>query len=70
MVKTAQNLTREILLDFVPGFFFVVGIGVSDASTKLCACMWNIALEALPWNFIGGAIEPFCHTHFWKPYQI
>ncbi len=76
MAKTAQNLPRKFkITDFLLGSGlrtgdFFVGIGVLHVSTEFHTCMWNIAWGALRWNFIGGAIEPFCHTHFRNPYEI
>ncbi len=71
MAKTRQDLLRKFkITDFLLGFrlrtrrFFLIDIGVLHVFTEFRTCMWNIAYVALRWNIIGGAIEPFCHTHF------
>ncbi len=32
--------------------------------------LWNVARGALSEKWKGGAIEPFCHIHFWNPYRM
>ncbi len=44
--------------------------GVLHECTEFRTCTWNVSRGALRWNFIGGAIELFWHTHFWNPYQM
>ncbi len=71
-----QNLQIKLkITDFLLGFGIcnkrlLVGIGVLHMYTNFRTCTWNVARGALRWKCIGGAIEPFCHTHFWNIYQM
>ncbi len=70
--KFAEKIKNNWLpvdLDFALRDFFV-GIGVLHECTDFYTCTWNVARGALRWKCIGGAIEPFCHTHFWNIYQM
>ncbi len=75
MAKMIQNMTRKFkIADFLLGFWYCtkrlfVGIVKLHECTDFRTCTWNVARGALRWIFIGGAVEPFCHTYFWNPYQ-
>ncbi len=75
MAKMSLNMTRKFkITDFLLGFGFrsrrlFVGIVMLHECTDFHTCTWNVARGALCWIFIGGAVEPFCHTYSWNPYQ-
>ncbi len=72
MAKMTQNLQRKFkITNFLLGSGFrtrrlFVGIVMLHECTDFYTCTWNAVRGALRWKCIGGAIEPFCHTHFWN----
>ncbi len=72
LAKMTQNLLRKLkITDFLLDFGFCskrlfVGIGVLHECTDFYTCMCNAARGAHRGMSKGGAVEPFCHAHFWK----
>ncbi len=53
---------------------FLLGLGEAFCKTgHVCAYQilyWNVPQGLLCWSFVGGAMEPYCHTQAQEPYQI
>ncbi len=75
MAKMTQNMTRKFkITDFLLGFWF----RTKRLFCRYCYVTWvyqfshmyvKCSSRRTPLNIIGGAVEPFCHTYSWNPYQ-
>ncbi len=51
-------------------FCLIPSLGMLHVHSKFHTSWWNVQWGMLCWSFVGGAMEPICHTQSCNPHQI